>query len=193
MTFRSLAALVLVACAPAALADVKSDVMAAHDAMVKAAKFRMVGTTTSGGETQEMWSEVHWPDRFHARNAGGEFIVIPGQTWMKQGGEWMQMPMDMSAMVKGMTPTAVSDMFANMKNEKDLGEQTLDGRKVRVYEYDTSTSVMGIKAESHVKLWIDPATNLIVKQEVDGSAAGHTSKTVQTYEYDDAISIDPPT
>lgn len=192
MPHRRFLALALLACAPAALADVKTDVLAAHEAMVKAGKFRMVGTTSSGKDTQEMWSEVHWPDRFHSRTAGSEFIMVPGKTWMKQGGQWMAMPMDMSAMVKSMTPQAIRDTFANMQNEKDLGETTLDGRKVRVYEYDTSATIMGIKADSHVKVYIDPATHLMVKQEVDGSAAGQKSRTVQTYEYDDTISIDPP-
>ena len=193
MLLRNLAAFALLACAPAAWADVKADVMAAHDAMVKAGKFRMVGTVTSKHGTQELWSEVHWPDRFHARNAGGEFILLPGKTWMKQpGGEWMAMPMDMGAMVKNLTPAAIREQFENMTNEKELGESRLGNRTVRGYEYDTSAKVMGIEAKSHVKVWIDPQTNLVLKQEVDGEAMGQQSKTVQTFAYDDSISIDPP-
>ena len=192
MSFRSLAALALLAFAPATFADVKSDVLASHEAMLKAGKFRMVGTTTSGKDTQEIWSEIVWPDRVHARNAGGEFIVLPGKTWMKQGGEWMLMPMDMSAMMKAFSPGAIRESFDNMKNAKDLGEQELDGKTARVYEYDTSASVMGIKAESHVKVYIDPETKLVVRQEADSTAMGQKSKTVQDYQYDASISIDPP-
>ena len=192
MSFRNLAALALIAFAPATFADVKSDVLASHEAMLKAGKFRMVGTTTSGKDTQQMWSEVQWPDRFHARNAGGEFIMIPGKTYMKQGGQWMVMPMDMGAMVKSFSPGAIRESFDNMANAKDLGEQELDGKTVRVYEYDTSATIMGIEAESHVKLYIDPGTKLVVRQEADSTAMGQKSRTVQDYEYDDSISIEAP-
>lgn len=193
MMLRSFAALALLACAPAAFADVKADVMAAHEAMVEAGKFRTVGTVTSKDGTQELWSEVHWPDRFHARNAGGEFIMLPGQTWMKQpGGEWMAMPMDMGAMVKSFTPDAIREAYENMTNEKELGESRLGDKTVRGYEYDTTATIMGIKATSHVKVWVDTATDLVIKQEIDGEAMGQKSRTVQTYAYDPAISIDPP-
>ena len=186
------AALFLLAFAPFAAADVKSDLVASHDAMVKAGKFRMTGYTDSNGKRDELWSEVHWPDRFHARNAGGEFILVPGKTWMKQGGQWMAMPMDMSAMAKSYGPEAMRQMFDNMTNAKDLGESTLEGRKVRGYEYDTFVTMMGFKAESHVKVWIDADTKVVVRQESDTSAGGQQSKVVQEYEYDSSISIDPP-
>jgi hypothetical protein len=192
MMLRSLAALALVAFAPVVFADVKSDVLAAHEAMVKAGKFRTIGTTTSGKDSQEFWSEAEWPDRFHARNAGGEFIMLPGKTYMKQGGQWMVMPMDMSAMVKSFTPSAIREQFDNMRNAKDLGEMEINGRTLHGYEYDTSATIMGIKAESHVKLWIDPDSHLVIKQEADSSAMGQKSHTVQTYEYDDTISIKAP-
>ena len=182
-----------VAFAPAvAMADVKSEMMAAHEAMVDAGKFRMTGTVTTKGETVPLWSEVQWPDRFHARNPGGEFIVVPGGTYMKQGGQWMKMPMDMSAMIQSMTPGAIRQQFENMTNAKALGEKTIDGETLLGYEYDTSATMMGIKAESHVVAWVDPDTKRIVRQEVEGKAMGQTSKTVQVYEYDDSISIDPP-
>jgi len=175
-----------------AFADVKTDLLAAHEAMVEAGKFRTKGTSTTKDGTQELWSEVQWPDRFHARNAGGEFIMIPGKSYMKQGGRWMAVPMDMSAMVKNLTPDAIRQSYANITNEKDHGESTLDGATVHVYEYDTSATIMGIKADSHVKVWIDTDTGRVVKQEVEGSAAGMKSKTVQTYDYDPSIEVKAP-
>lgn len=193
MSFHRFALAALLAFAPVvASADVKSEMMAAHAAMVEAGKFRMTGTVTSKEGTVPLWSEVQWPDRFHARNPGGEFIVLPGATYMKQGGQWMKMPMDMSAMIQSMTPGAIRQQFENMTNAKSLGEKTIDGETLVGYEYDTSATMMGIKAESHVQVWIDPDTKRIVRQTVDGKAMGQTSKTEQVYEYDDSISIDAP-
>lgn len=178
--------------APFAAADVKADLLASHEAMMKAGKFRMTGYTETKGKRDELWTEVHWPDRYHARNAGGEFILLPGKTYMKQGGQWMAMPMDMSAMASSFAPEAMHQMFDNMTNAKDLGETTLEGRTVRAYEYDTFVTMMGFKAQSHVKVYIDPETNLVVRQESDTEAGRQQSKVVQEYEYDPSISIDAP-
>src|SRR5688572_7382006 len=192
MFFRAIAATALLAFAPFAAADVKSDMLASHEAMVKAGKFRMVGTAKTDKGTDNLWSEVQWPDRFHSRNQAGEYILLPGKSYMKQGGQWIAMPMDMSAMVQSLSPVAVRQTFDNMTNAKELGESEIGGKKVKGYEYDTFATIMGIKATSHVKVWIDPETKLVVRQETDNKAAGQTSKVVQDYEYDTSISIDPP-
>ena len=192
MLLRAVTATALLAFASFAAADVKSDLLASHEAMVKAAKFRMVGTVETDKGNDPLWSEVHWPDRFHTKNQGGEYILVPGKTWMKQGGQWMALPMDMSAMVKSLSPDAVRQTFDNMTNGKELGESEIAGRKVKGYEYDTFATIMGIRAESHVKVWVDPETKLVVRQETANKAAGQTSKVVQDYEYDASISVDPP-
>ena len=192
MFLRVAAAAALLAFAPFAAADVKSEMLASHEAMVKAAKFRMVGTAKTDKGTDTLWSEVHWPDRFHTKNQGGEYILMPGKTYMKQGGQWIALPMDMSAMVKSLSPEAVRQTFDNMTNAKELGESEIGGRKVKGYEYDTFATIMGIRAESHVRVFIDPETKLVVRQETDNKAAGQTSQVAQDYEYDASISIEPP-
>jgi hypothetical protein len=51
---------------------------------------------------------------------------------------------------------------------------------------------MGIRAQSHVKLWIDAATKRVVRQEVRGTAMGTSSVTVQNYEYPEDLSVKAP-
>ena len=178
--------------APSARGDAKADILASHEAMVKFGKYRATGTVQSDKGTQQMSSIVVWPDRFHVNNAGQEFIIVPGATYMKQGGQWQKLPMDMSQMVKSMTPDALRQGYDNMTNVKDLGSETIDGRETRVYEYDTRATIMGIEATSHVKAWIDADSHLPVKQVVTGTAMGMTSTTDQRYEFDSAIEVDAP-
>ena len=191
MLMRTLLALVFLAFSGSAFADAKADIVAANQKLMEKSKFRMTGTTTSGGKTMNMWAEVDWPDRYHMRTDDVEFIILPGKTWMKQGGQWQALPMDMSAMVKSMSPEAVKQAEANMANVKEIGAETIDGKSTTAYEYDTSMKMMGITAKSHVKVYID-GDGLIVRQESTGEAAGQNSVTKHDYEYDESIDITAP-
>jgi outer membrane lipoprotein-sorting protein len=176
----------------AARADAKADILAAHQAMVAFGKFRSTGTTESKRGKVEMLAEVEWPNRFHTRTDQTEVIVLPGQTYMKTGGRWERFPMDMSAMIKGLTPDAMKQSYDNMTNVVALGREEVNGVTANVYEYDTSATIMGIRAQSHVKLWIDAATKRVVRQEVRGTAMGTSSVTVQNYEYPEDLSVKAP-
>lgn len=175
-----------------AFADAKSDILASHKAMMEVGKFRIEGTTESRSGNVTTWAEIQWPDRYHIRNQGMEVIVLPGRTYMKQGAQWQPFPMDMSAMIKAMSPQAMKQGLDSMSNIRELGEQTIDGKVAKGYEYDSTVTMMGVTAKSHVRMWIDASTNLPLRQEIDGEAAGMKSKTVQTYTFDPAISIDAP-
>lgn len=191
MLIRTLLALLFLAFSGSAFADAKADIVAANQKLMEKSKFRMTGTTTSGGKTMNMWAEVDWPDRYHMRTDDVEFIILPGKTWMKQGGQWQALPMDMSAMVKSMSPEAVKQAEANMANVKEVGSETINGKSTTAYEYDTSMKMMGITATSHVKVYID-GDGYIVRQESTGEAAGQNSTTVHDYEYDESIDITAP-
>jgi hypothetical protein len=75
----------VLAAAFAAHAGPKEEILASHAAMVQFGKFHSEGTVTAkDGTVTNTWSNVVWPDRFHVRNAGQEFIIVPGKTYMKQ-------------------------------------------------------------------------------------------------------------
>jgi len=178
--------------ASAAHGGPKEEILASHQAMVKFGKFHSEGTVTSKDGPQPTWSNVVWPDRFHVRNAGQEFIIVPGKTYMKQGGQWMPLPMDMSQMVKSLSPDALRQGYDAMTNVKDLGASERGGKSVHGYEYDTQMTLMGITAKSHVKLWIDTDTKLPVHQDSDGEAMGQRSQTSLDYTFDAGITVEAP-
>lgn len=173
-------------------ADVKAQLLKAYEGMVEKSKFRIHSQVTSKKKTYENHVEIEWPDRFHMRNDQSEFIVLPGATYMNQGGQWMKLPMDMSKMIQSMTPEAMKQGFGNLTHARDLGEGDVEGNAAHIYEYDTSGDVMGIHSESHVKVWIGKADGLVLRQEVQGKAMGMESTTVSTYEYDASIHIKAP-
>lgn len=190
--FRTTVFALSLAAAFAVQADAKQDILATHEAMVKAGRFHSEGTATSKQGTTKMWSNVVWPDRFHIRNGEQEFIIVPGKTWMKQGADWMPLPMDMSQMVKSLSPDALRQGYDNMTNVKDLGESERNGKTVHGYEYDTQATVMGVTAKSHVKLWVDVDTKLPVHQDASGEAMGQKSDSSLDYTFSGDIDVKAP-
>jgi hypothetical protein len=175
-----------------AWAGPKEEVFASFEAMRAAGKFRMVGSSQTAQGTVETDVAVVWPDRFHVKSQGNEFMVVPGATWMRQGGQWQKLPMDMSAMVRTMSPEAMKQSFDNMSNVQALGEKTVDGREARGYEYDTRVSMMGVEAKSHNVLWVDAETKLPIEQEVTNEVMGTRSTARQRYHFDPDLSIEAP-
>jgi outer membrane lipoprotein-sorting protein len=194
----SMAALALLLSAGAATAGEDDEVRAAitrsHAAMVAKGAFRVDSTTETSGGTQKSVVEAIWPDRFRIRSItqGTEFIVVPGGTWMNSGGSWTRMPVDMSAMTQSFSEQALREGLATIANAKVLGTEDVGGRKARVYAYDQTGTIMGIRSESRVKAWIDDATDLVLRMEVDGKAMGQTSRSINVYDWNADIVIDAP-
>jgi hypothetical protein len=175
-------------------AEVRAAVQKSFDAMVAKGAFRVESTAEMTGGNQQSVIETVWPDRFRIRSLtqGTEFIVIPGGTWMSTDGSWMKMPMDMSAMTRAFSAEAMQEGLASIANAEVLGNEDVGGRKARVYAYDQSGTIMGIRSESRVKAWIDDANDLVLRMEVDGKAMGQSSRTINVYDWDAEITIDAP-
>lgn len=193
---RSAAVLLALSLALPALAGPKEDIMASHQKLVERGKFRMTSVTEGGGDTTRTEAMVEWPDRYHMKiDAAGqknEMIIVPGGTWMKQGGQWMKFPMDMGAMIQAMTPEAMKKGYEGMTNIREIGASEVEGRDAIGYAYDSKVTMMGITSTSSVKIWIDEDTGLPLKQEIDGEAMGSKSTTVQVYDYETPVSVRAP-
>ena len=162
-------------------------------AMQASKSFRATSVTEQGGKQVTVQNDTVWPDRFHVRSGGREFIFVPGSTWMKQGrGQWSQLPVDTSEMVKSLSPDAMKQSLANLANGKLHGADEVSGRKAIVIEYDTHATVMGIATQSHVKVWLDANTKLPIKQQAAGTAQGVKSKTFTQYDFVSDLKIEAP-
>ena len=161
-------------------------------AMQVAKSFRSTSVTEEGGVKSTVQNDTIWPDRFHIRNGAQEFVFVPGASYMKQGSTWTQLPVDMSEMVKSLSPDAMQQSLANLSNAKLLGEETIKGRTAIVVEYDTHARVMRIDTKSHVKSWIDAKTKLPIQQQAEGTAMGKRSKAFTLYDFVASLKIEAP-
>ena len=199
MRIRSLKALALTAClallaTTPAHADPKADLLATAEAMGKVGKFKSSSTITGDdGKVFKTSAQVIWPDRFHIVTDQMEAIILPGKSYMKQPGQaWQVLPVDLSQMVAGFRAENMKQSMASTSNVKDLGTSEVNGHAVHGYEYDSSATVMGQTSKAHSKMWLDVATGLPVRQEVDGEAMGHKSHTVQDYDFTTPVKIEAP-
>lgn len=162
--------------------------------MLARGAFRVDGTIEMKGGNQRSVIEAIWPDRFRIRSItqGTAFIKVPGGTWMNDGGSWMRMPMEMSALTEGSSEQAMREGITSIANAEVLGIEDLGGRKARVPAYGQSGTIMGIRSESRVKPWIDDATDLVSRMEIDGKAMRQSSRTIDVYDWNAKVAIDVP-
>lgn len=190
--FFAIAMLTAAAAVPTmARADAQSDVSNAYQKMMDS-RFSAEMTTTGDGKTTKASGEYDTIKRIHMKMPEMEIIVLPEGTWMRTGdGDWTKPPIDMSAMFKRFMPQTIADMQKGISNVKDEGKSTWQGQPVQVVSYDMNTKVMGFSISSHNRLWIDDSGRAI-HSEVDSTAMGHKSHTVQDIKYDDSIRVTAP-
>lgn len=172
--------------------DPRQAIISAMNAMREAGSYR-VHVTSKSGETSTEWNaEVILPDRFHIVMDIGEYIIIGNKTYMKQGDQWAEFPVDIGSMVFPLLISTEKEAEASISDVQLVGQDTVNGEATTVYQYRSSGTLQGTEVTSMVKLWVRNSDDLPVKQEINGEVAGVESTTVQDIEYDPTISIEPP-
>ncbi|MBL0221927.1 MAG: hypothetical protein IPQ17_04065 [Xanthomonadales bacterium] len=189
-------ALALLACLSAlpALADgdARDALFNAYQKMVSAHYVADTVTVDGKGQKSNSTLEFETMNRFRATTGDTAMVVLPEGVWMRSGnGEWMQPPIDMSAMFKGMLPMAMDEVRSATTNVKDEGMRTINGQDLRAISYDVDSKVMGISVSSHNTVFLDDSGK-IVRSESDSTVMKQTSHTVQTLRYDDSIRVTAP-
>lgn len=186
------------AAAPAPSGNAKDAIIAALQAMLKAGPYRTKTTIVSDSGTINMTGELIPPDKLRTtmKTAGfeSETIVIGDKGWIKRDGKWATSPVAGKVILDAAFAVQTAEQIgATISDAKALGTETVNGEQTRVYTY-TSTTDLGEagKVVSAVKLWVSVKSGRPIKQEVAGEASGVKSNTVQTIEYDSAITIAAP-
>ena len=132
---RSIAFLVIGLALPSiALADAREELIAAFGKAFDHEAYRIeIESPSQGGVDAQV--DVQMPDRFHMRSAEGEFIIHPQGTWTKHGGQWMKMPMDMSAMVAAYAQPSREEAEADLAEVERIGEEEVRGCPSTLYRY----------------------------------------------------------
>ena len=163
-----------------------------------AGAYRVKTVLESAQGKMEMTSEVIPPDQMRVVMDMGEqtqeMVFIGEKGWMKMGGDWTESSIQGSA-IMSQIGTLNEKMLEAMSDFAEAGSETVDGVESRVFTYKVELSGEGDAAmavKSSVKLYVDVARGLPIKQEVEGEAMGVKSTSVQMIEYDSSIQIEAP-
>ncbi len=181
---------VLLLMASNAWADCKADLNTAWNNAMHGSPYHAETKVTSAGTNIEMMGNIIPPDQIDMQTPQGRMIMTKKGVWMQQGGKWTKMPDVMRKMIGGQVSVVSDQTMKNVSNLKCLGEKEFEGKSYTAYEFDTSGTAMGIKAQSHVTLYTEDGK--IAVSVIDGEAMGQKSHTVQKITYDDSITITEP-
>ena len=192
---RNLAALLLAAVAGAAHADPKTEVFAAWDAMIAAKSYRASVEVTAGDVVVKQTIEMIIPDYMRVTGGpGGDLVITPAGAWLKAPGqEWMAAPPGTAAMSKQyMSEEFVAQAKAGVKSVEALGTETVAGKPARTYRVEQLMTMMGVESQTSTKLFVDAENGRPIRQEIDATTMGRSSRTLQDIEYVADLKITAP-
>ena len=190
------------AAAPAAALpdDPKAAILQALRGQLTAGPYRTTTVITGEDFEQAATAEIAPPDRMHIRmDMGGmqmEMIYIGDQVWSKQGDGAWEVAERMGAPGAALLDEAmIADTERTITEAALIGPEVLDGVATLLYTFTTDlnlSEIMPMPSVQQTRLWVDAATGLIVRQEMQDATADMPTTTVQTVEYDPTITIEAP-
>jgi hypothetical protein len=125
-----------------------------------------------------------------------EMIYIGAKVWSKQGDEAWQESDRLGTPGAGLVgEEMITDSEKTITAAALVGPEAVDGVEALRYTYTNDLNQSGLMAMDSVQqvtLWLNAASGLIIRQEIEDTTAGMPSKTVQVIEYDATITIAPP-
>ena len=182
---------ILFGSATSAYADCQADIAGLMAAHKNVGPYHVSMTMVSAGKTMQNEVDVILPSSFHMNSKQMEMIITKDGAWMNMSGHWQAMPAQVAHMTTAIVDQGMAQGIKAMKNPACLGATSFQGGQFNTFTFDSSATVMGIVATSHVTMYADDK-NRPVWVVVDGVAMGHKSLTTQKITYDPSIKITPP-
>ncbi|MDT5268630.1 MAG: hypothetical protein QOH49_816 [Acidobacteriota bacterium] len=192
-----------------ASADPRADMVKAMRASLDAKSYRVRRVmTSSNGRNHNMTGEVVMPDRMHittemempGRGAVKQEVIYIGKESYKRIGDapWQKDPLGMGDVLSQLRDPKLIDAIQQKAEVKYLGNDTLDGAPMLVYQY-TIKDLLGAGKDGVSKIWIGATDSLQHQVEsesdVDPLNTGkmiHSKSTTTFYDYNADITIAPP-
>lgn len=176
---RFLATLALLAFAAApALADPKSDLMAAMVTFGKFTSYHM--SVAAKGRTME--ADFVVPGKMHMTSAQFEVITIDKTTWVKMGGKWQQFAFPGMDQVMGNVKSSIAAAHPNDQTTvTDLGMKVPASGGPPLHAYSVSNEA----GKSPATVFIDGSGRFVEVDNTDGT-------TVRFSKFNDPADISPP-
>jgi len=172
-------------------ADAKQALLDAYRRLKNLKSYRIRATTTAKTTSTTILEYVA-PDRFRMVTDRAETVVTRGATYIRyKNGRWAIAPVDVSELIARFhEPKELQEIAdpAASRDFKSLGPEVFDGTATFVYQYTTvldgQTSV--------ARVWLLAESGLPRKKETDSEYGSEKVRSVQVFEYDRDIMIDPP-
>ena len=188
--------------APAAQlpSDPNAAILQALRAQLNAGPYRTTTTIDMEGGAQTTVGTVIPPDRLHiVLDLGGmktEMIYIGDKVWSRQGEKEWQVADRLGTPGAGLLDESmIADTEKTITAVALVGPEVIDGVDTLVYTFTSDLSkseVMPMESIMQSKIWVNTATGLIIRQEIEDTTTGTPAKTVQVIEYDPTITIEAP-
>lgn len=176
-----------------ASSDPKADIISASKKFVELSSFTadMNGT---GDNAIHMRLEYVAPDRYHVINlagpAGGmETIMIGKNTYMKTGGTWRKLQVNLGGSIPTMRDSFTEEGLKTLTDVKFDGDDSVDGKPALLYSY--KNTVPNVNTPITSKTWVSKDTGLPMKIVVDYSSGPLKQMTVK-YDTETKLTIEPP-
>jgi hypothetical protein len=177
---------------PAPSDDAKQAIIDAVSALETAGPYRVTQRLEGASGTTEIVVEVVPPDKRRMLLSGGvEIITIGARRWDKTGDTWTEMPNEGALPPAGLSREQMADGLVN--NAQHLGTEDLGGTPANVYSFAGAATTDEARAAQTANVWVDVEHGLPLRVDSQVVVEGITTRMTMTYEYSDAIVIEPPT
>jgi outer membrane lipoprotein-sorting protein len=173
--------------------DPKADIERMSDSFLKLDSFRAEMTGT-GDTNMKAEMDFEAPDRFRmSSNIPGtpssEIIVIGKATYLKAGGKWQKMDLDMGSSLPNLRESFSKEGMKWFKTIQFEGEDTAEGKPA--YRYSYTGKAPGNPSEYSSTIWVERSTGLPIKVNADYES-GSLKSMIIIYDYSTEIKIEPP-
>lgn len=157
-------------------------------------------TTPEGGQQAPTTIEFVPPDRYRIRSMPGRDLVIVGEeVFVQNGQQWSRWDISADSIIN---PDSASVLEKSISSVQCASPETLDGKTVHACQYDSVTNIGGSDMPIHTKMWIDAASGLPYKIDIDGYVGSMDAQTGKVsavkakssliYFFDASITIEKP-
>jgi hypothetical protein len=186
--------LILASVQTQAKADCTEELKGILKRVLNSGPFHVDGKISARSRDSILFADMVPPDAMHTRiTTDGktvEMMKIGSKFWTNDGKSWRQMP-EAYAAVAGKIATNLEDIAPDyVQGAQCLGEKTVDGQTYLAYSF--KLDIQGGLFSAQGMLYVDPKTNLLARQIIDGDIFGIKNHTEKQFTFDPSIKVEPP-
>jgi hypothetical protein len=125
------------------------------------------------------------PDRFRIKKPEGELIVIGAMVYSNETGKWEKVEdAEASVSIRDQITAGIAEGVKSLKDVEVVGKEKFNNREATVYSHKVG--------DATIKIWIETATGLQLKNELETNVTGELMKQTTVYDYDTPVKIEAP-